>query len=96
MTNTTLLKYTNLYTVNRYRNEFFDEWIKKNYVVKESHEPWSYGQETFTDRKTGERIFVEAHIMRIYVKGKNPYFKDFSHLYEWLDSNCKTQKEFFS
>lgn len=95
MTNATSLKYHNLYTVNRLKNDLFDRWIEENYSVKVSHEMWSYGEETFIDRKTGERTVSDSKIMQKYVKGKNPYFRDFAQFDEWLDSDYATQEEFF-
>lgn len=96
MSNATSLKYTNLYTINRYRNDFFEEWLKANFEIIEGKEVWNYGTETFISKTTGERIYSEAKIMQSYVKGKNPYFKDFSDMDAWLDSNYKTQVEFFA
>lgn len=94
MTNSTALKYTNLYTVNRNKNDIFDNWLKANYQIFTGKNAWDYGQETFVDLATNERIYSEAKIMQKYVKGKNPYFKDFSHFDEYLDTDLSIEQFF--
>ena len=94
MTNSTFWKYTNLYTVNRYHNDLFEEWLKAHYEVKEGYSVWNYGQEIFIDRNTGEEVRSDAVIMWRYVKGKNPYFRDFVHIEEYLDSDLSIQAFF--
>lgn len=94
MTNSTFRKYTNLYTINRYHNDIFDQWLKDRYDINESSAVWNYGQETFIDKKTGEILRSDAIIMQLYVKGKNPYFRDFVHIEEYLDSDLSIQAFF--
>lgn len=95
MSNATLLKYTNIYGANRRRNEIFDEWLSNNYEIKVGKHVWDYGTETFVSKANGETVYVEAIIMREYVKAKMPYFRDLDHFDEWLNSSYATQKEFF-
>lgn len=94
MTNATFLKYHNLFTVNNGYNDLFGEWLKANYDVTVSTAPWSYGEETFTDKLSGERV-PEEHIMQIYVKSRRPYFKDFGEVDEWWNSDVE-QAEWFA
>lgn len=96
MTNATHRKYLNLYTFNRYRNEIFDNWLKSHYEIIECHDPWNYGVETFVNKSNGEREFSEAKIMMLYVKGKNPYFRDITEIDEFLDSNYNDVADYFA
>lgn len=87
MTNATSLKYHNLYSVNRHYNDLFDAWIDRNYTVTVSTAVWSYGEEAFVDKVSGEVVYSEAKIMQRYVsKAKSPYFRDFSELDAWFDA----------
>lgn len=96
MTNTTSRKYLNLYTMNRYYNEVFDEWLKCHYIITKSNSAWNYGTESFINRESGEREYSEAKIMQRYVREKRPYFRNSDHFNQWLESNYSTQAEFFA
>ena len=85
MTNATHTKYLHIYTINRFFNSEFDSWIKDNFVVSCGNEPWNFGQETFVARLTGEHIYSEAVVAKMYCDQKRPYFRTPSEVdYQYL------------
>lgn len=78
MTNATSRKYYNIYMANKDNNPFFDKWIDDNFDVTVSYEPWNWGCPTFTEKKTGKRIYSEAIITQMYCRGKRPYYRTFA------------------
>jgi len=83
----------NLFKVNRGYNDLFNAWLEEHYAVRVSTASWSYGEETYVERATGEHV-LDAVIMQKYVKTRMPYFVDTDEVDEWLEDYAPLEEYF--